>query len=61
MDTVDLGELYAYTAVDTYTREAQVVLLPGLSSQGGHEALDIAMAYFCSCECCKPIGERIRG
>lgn len=50
MDTVDFGELYAYTAVDIYTREAQVVLLPGLTGQDGRKALEIVMTYFGSCE-----------
>lgn len=50
MDTVDFGELYAYTAVDIYTREVQVVLLPGLTSRDGRKALELVMAYFGSCE-----------
>jgi len=50
MDTVDFGELYAYTAVDIYTREAQVVMLPGLTGQDGRKALESVMAYFGSCE-----------
>jgi transposase InsO family protein len=50
MDTVDFGALYAYTAVDIYTREAQVVLLPGLTGQDGRKALELVMAYFGSCE-----------
>jgi len=37
-DTVDFGELYAYTSVDIFTREAQVVIRPAL------EALDVAVA-----------------
>jgi transposase InsO family protein len=50
MDTVDFGGLYAYTAIDTYTREAQVVLLPGLTGKDGRQALEIVMSYFGSCE-----------
>lgn len=50
MDTLDLGQLYAYTAIDTYTREAQVVLRPGLSGEDGREALERVMAYFGRCE-----------
>jgi len=50
MDTMDFGELYAYTAVDIYTREAQVVMLPGLTGQDGGKALELVMAYFGSCE-----------
>lgn len=49
-DTVDFGGLYAYTAIDTYTREAQVVLLPGLSGQDARQALELVMSYFGSCE-----------
>ena len=50
MDTVDFGELYAYTAIDTYTREAQVVLLPSLTADDGGQALDVVMSYFGCCE-----------
>lgn len=50
MDTVDFGGLYAYSAIDTYTREVQVVLLPGLTGEDGRKALDLVMAYFGSCE-----------
>ena len=50
MDTVDFGGLYAYTAIDTYTREAQVVLLPGLTGHDGRQALEVVMSYFGSCE-----------
>lgn len=50
MDTVDFGAIYACTAVDTQTREAQVVLLPSLTGEDGRRALDLVMAYFGSCE-----------
>ncbi len=50
MDTVDFGEFYAYTALDMYTREAQVVLFPGLTSRDGRKALELVMAYFGSCD-----------
>lgn len=50
MDTVHFGELYAYTAVDIHTREAQVVLLPGLTSKNGRQALELVMDYFGHCE-----------
>jgi len=58
MDTVVLGELYAYTAVDTYTREAQVVLLPGLTGADGLRALEEVMAYFGCCEVLQTDGGR---
>jgi len=50
MDTVDFGGLFAYTAIDTYTREAQVVLLPGLTGHDGRQALEVVMSYFGFCE-----------
>ncbi len=46
MATIDLGDIYAFTAIDSYTREGQVVLRPGLTSQDGKEALEQLMAYF---------------
>lgn len=39
MDTVDLGAVYAFTAIDTYTKEAAVVMRPGLTAQDGKLAL----------------------
>lgn len=39
VDTVDFGGVYAFTAIDTYTREAHVVLRPALTSQDGKTAL----------------------
>ena len=33
MDTVDFGEVFAFTAVDIYSREADVVLRPSLKSR----------------------------
>lgn len=58
MDTVALGELYAYTAVDIYTREAQVVLLPGLTGADGLRALEEVMVYFGYCEVLQTDGGR---
>jgi transposase InsO family protein len=40
MDTVDLGEVYAFTAIDTYTKESAVVMRPGLTAQDGRLALE---------------------
>lgn len=34
-DTVDLGELFAYTAIDIFTREARVILGENLSDEEG--------------------------
>jgi transposase InsO family protein len=45
-DTVDFGELFAYTAVDIYTREACVVILDSLDSTAGAEALRLQFQYF---------------
>ena len=49
MDTIDFGEVYAFTAIDTYTREGQVVLRPGLTSRDGAAALETIMSYFGGC------------
>jgi transposase InsO family protein len=40
MDTVDLGEVYAFTAIDPYTRESVVVMRPSLTAQDGRLALE---------------------
>lgn len=43
MDTVDFGQVFAFTAVDIYSKEADVVLAPELTSQYGAEFLDTCM------------------
>jgi transposase InsO family protein len=50
MDTLDLGELYAFTAIDTFTREAQVVIRPALQAKDGEAALEQVMRAFGRCE-----------
>ena len=46
MDTVDLGEVYVFTAIDTYTKEAVVVMQPGLTARQGQRALeDVAHTF----------------
>jgi hypothetical protein len=50
MDTIDLGNVYAFTAIETYTREGQVVLRPGLTSGDGAAALMSVMSYFGTCQ-----------
>jgi len=45
-DTVDFGELYAFTSVDIYTREAQVIVRPRLEAKDGSAALRQQMNYF---------------
>ncbi len=43
MDTIDFGELFAFTAVDIFSREADVVLRPSLTSNDGVIFLDTCM------------------
>lgn len=43
MDTVDFGGIFAFTAVDIYSREVDVLLRPSLTSQDGVIFLDTAM------------------
>ena len=50
MDTIDFGDVYAFTAIDIYTRDSQVVLRPGLTSRDGASALDSVMGYFGRCQ-----------
>ncbi len=49
MDTIDFGNVFAFTALDIFTREGQVVLRPGLTAQDGEAALKAFMAYFGHC------------
>ncbi len=46
MDTVDLGDIYAFTAIDTYTKQAAVVMRPGLTAQDGKQAMEIIAERF---------------
>jgi len=50
VDTVDLGSIYAFTAIDTYTREASVILKDRLTAKAGEEALVEQMEFFGSAE-----------
>lgn len=45
-DTVDFGELFAFTSLDIFTREAQVVMRPSLEAIDGVQALRRQMRYF---------------
>lgn len=45
-DTVDLGGIFAFTAIDTYTKEASVVVKPTLTAQAGKEALKAQLTCF---------------
>lgn len=43
MDTIDFGEVFAFTAVDIFSKEADVVLAPELTSEYGEIFLDTCM------------------
>lgn len=43
MDTVDFGELFAFTAIDIYSKESDVLLLPGLTAMDGRLFLHTSM------------------
>ena len=45
-DTVDLGSLYAFTAIDTFTKEASVVIASRLTAAAGKEALKLQLRQF---------------
>lgn len=43
MDTVDFGEVFAFTGVDIFSKEADVVMFPSLTSHNGLIYLETAM------------------
>ena len=43
MDTIDFGEVFAFTAVDIFSREADVLLTPELTAFYGHHFLKYSM------------------
>ena len=43
MDTIDFGELFAFTGVDIYSREADVFLAPALTASYGYQFLEQSM------------------
>ncbi len=45
-DTVLFGDLFAFTSVDIFTREAHVVIKTALNSTAGSEAIEEQMKYF---------------
>jgi len=45
-DTVDFGSVFAFTSIDTFTKEPCVVLKPMLDSTAGAEALGEQLAFF---------------
>jgi IS30 family transposase len=45
-DTVDFGQVFAFTAIDIFTKEPSVILKPTLDSHAGAEALQEQLTYF---------------
>lgn len=45
-DTVDLGCLYAFTTIDTFTKEASVIVKSTLTARAGREALRAQLKQF---------------
>jgi IS30 family transposase len=45
-DTVDFGEIYAYTCIDTFTKEVCVILNTELTSFAGQQALQAQLNFF---------------
>src|SRR3989344_542508 len=45
-DTVDLGHLYAFTAIDTFTKEVSVTIASRLTALAGREALKAQLQQF---------------
>lgn len=44
MDTIDFGSLYAFTGVDIFSKEADVLLRPSLTAEDGYLFLERAMS-----------------
>lgn len=49
-DTVDFGGLFAYTAIDIFGRDAQVIMSTGIEAKDGAKALKQQMRYFHFCD-----------
>lgn len=43
MDTIDFGDLFAFTAVDIYSKEADVLMVPALTASYGYQFLARSM------------------
>jgi transposase len=43
MDTIDFGDIYAFTAIDIFTKEADILLAPELTAHYGHKFLSQSM------------------
>src|SRR3989338_2127150 len=46
IDTVDFGKVFAFTAIDTYTKEAHVVFMSNLEARSGKQALIHHLKFF---------------
>jgi Integrase core domain len=43
MDTIDFGELFAFTGIDIFTREADILIAPALTADFGYQFLKRSM------------------
>lgn len=43
MDTIDFGDIFAFTAIDIVARDADIFIAPDLTSQSGHKFLQFSM------------------
>lgn len=43
MDTIDFGELFAFTGIDIFTREADIFMAPALTAEHGYQFLKRSM------------------
>lgn len=43
MDTIDFGDLFAFTGIDIYTREADILMTPALTASYGYQFLQRSM------------------
>lgn len=43
MDTIDFGDLFAFTGIDIYTREADILIAPALTANFGYQFLKQSM------------------
>ena len=43
MDTIDFGELFTFTGIDIFTREADILVAPALTADYGHQFLQQSM------------------
>ena len=43
MDTIDLGEIFAFTAIDIFTKEVDILLAPALTAEYGCKFLFLSM------------------